>query len=67
MAIQLTKIGNSSNVPVKEFICDTQADVDALPASAPMGSTAFCIKEKTAWMKSSDNTSGKYENGWNQL
>jgi hypothetical protein len=59
MSIQLTKIGNSPNVPVKEFICDTQADVDALPASAPMGSTAFCIGTKKAYMKGSD--------GWQEI
>lgn len=59
MAIQLTKIGNSPNVPVKEFVCDTQADVDKLPASASMGSTAFCIETKTAYMKGSD--------GWKPL
>ena len=59
MSIQLTKIGNSPNVPVREFVCDTQADVDALPASAPMGSTAFCIDTKKAYMKGSD--------GWKEL
>lgn len=59
MSIQLTKIGNSPNVPVKEFICDTQADVDKLPASAPMGSTALCIDTKKVYMKGSD--------GWQEL
>lgn len=59
MSIQLTKIGNSPNVPVKEYICDTQADVDALPASAPMGSIAFCIGTKKAYMKGSD--------GWQEI
>jgi hypothetical protein len=32
-----------------------------------MGSTAFCINEKSAWMKSSDNSAGDYENGWIKL
>lgn len=55
MSIQLTKIGNSPNTPVKEYICDTQADVEKLPVSAPMGSTAFCIETKKAYMKGSDS------------
>ena len=58
MAVQLTKIGNSPNVPVKEFICDTAADVEKLP-EAPMGSTAFCIEKKKAYMKGS--------NGWQEI
>lgn len=63
---QLTKQGTATNTPVHEYICDKEDDIKDLP-NAPMGSSAFCIKEKTVWMKSSDNTSGKYENGWNQL
>lgn len=62
MAVQLTKIGNSPNVPVKEYICDTQADIDALPATAPMGSTAFCLENKLVYIKGSDKSQGI--NGW---
>jgi hypothetical protein len=53
MSIQLTKIGNSPNVPTKDFVCDTLADVEKLP-NAPMGSTAFCLEDKSAYMKGSE-------------
>lgn len=64
MSIQLTKIGNSPNIPTKEFVCDTQAEIKNLP-NAPMGSTCFCLENKTAWMKGS-GTDGEYK-GWIQL
>jgi hypothetical protein len=67
MSIQLTKIGNSPNVPAKEFVCDSEADIANLSSNIVMGSTAFCINEKSAWMKSSDNSAGEYENGWIKL
>ena len=67
MSIQLTKIGNSPNVPVKEFICDSEADIAKLSPNVVMGSTAFCINEKSAWMKGSDNEAGLYGNGWIKL
>lgn len=61
---QLVKEGTSSNVPVKEFICDSEADIANLSFNIAMGSTAFCINEKSVWMKSSDNNAGDYKNGW---
>lgn len=67
MAVQLTKIGNSPNVPAKEFICDSEVDIANLSPNIVMGSTAFCIKEKSIWMKSSDISAGEYKNGWIKL
>ena len=63
MAVQLTKIGNSPNVPIKEFVCDTEADIKTLPL-APMGSTAFVLENKSAWMK---GTVDNDNNGWIKL
>ena len=62
--VQLVKIGNSPNVPAKEFVCDSLADIEKLP-NAPMGSTAFCLEDKSAWMKGSDLELGT--KGWIKL
>ena len=35
MAWSENKIGSNYNVPVKEFICDSEADLAELPANAP--------------------------------
>ena len=59
--IQLTKIGNSPNVPTKEYICDHLTDIKQLPNS-PAGSTALCLEDKSVWVKGSDTTVGT--NGW---
>lgn len=63
---QLTKVGTASNVPVKEYVCETEDDVRALP-NDPLGSSAFCIENKSVYMKSGDNTSGDLKNGWIKL
>lgn len=59
--IQLTKIGNSPNVPTKEFVCDLRVDISKIP-SAPAGSTALCIEDKSVWIKGNDTQKGI--NGW---
>ena len=35
MSIQLTKIGNSPNTPVKEFVCDTR-ELKAILGDVPL-------------------------------
>lgn len=64
MAVQLTKIGNSPNVPIKEFTCDTQTDIEKLP-NAPMGSTCLCLEGPILLIKGSDTTIGI--NGWIEI
>lgn len=56
MAWSENKIGDNYNIPVREFICDSTADLDNLPANAPQGSTAFCIETSEVAMKKSDGT-----------
>lgn len=64
MAVQLTKIGNSPNVPIKEFVCDLPEDIANLP-NAPMGSSCLCLKDGSVWVKGGDINEGT--NGWIQL
>ena len=61
MAVQLTKIGNSPNVPAKEFICDTVEDIAKLP-NAPMVSVCLCLGDKKVYIKGGDLNQGT--NGW---
>lgn len=62
--VQLTKIGNSPNVPAKEYVCDTRDDIGQLP-NAPMGSSALCLKDGSVWVKGSNISEGT--NGWVEL
>jgi hypothetical protein len=50
---QLIKEGTSSNIPVQDFVCDKKIDIYNLPKS-PLGSTCFCLEDKSAWVKGSD-------------
>lgn len=56
MAWTENKVGNNYNVPVREFICDSEDDLATLPANAPQGSSAFCIEQGSVAMKKSDGT-----------
>lgn len=53
MAWSETKIGGTYNIPIREYVCDSEEDLKNLPTKAPQGSTAFCIEEGSAWMKKS--------------
>ena len=50
---QLIKEGTFSNIPVQDFVCDKKIDIYNLPKS-PLGSTCFCLEDKSAWVKGSD-------------
>lgn len=52
----LNKVGESSNRPTQEFICDSESDIANLPANAPFGSQAICITEGSIWIKNSVGT-----------
>lgn len=52
--VQLVKIGNSPNVPVKDYICDLLAEINDIPQS-PVGSTCLCLEDKSVWIKGSEN------------
>lgn len=43
MAINLIKIGNTYNVPIKEFQIDSADDVQNLPIDCPVGSKALDV------------------------
>ena len=47
-----TIIGNSGHTAygIKEFVCDTIADIDELPIDIPAGSTAFVIEGSKVFM-----------------
>ena len=49
-----SKEGNTYNVPIQEYIIDTQADLANMPKEAPFGSVAFCIENQTAYFKNSN-------------
>lgn len=68
----ITKIGDRTNSgSIREFICDTLADVQNLPhisehgvqqandsvSNSPVmaGSTCFCIEDSSAWMLGNDD------------
>lgn len=42
----LAKQGTRSNVPVEEWIVDTEYDLKTMPLDVPFGSTAYIIKDK---------------------
>lgn len=42
-----SKDGNEYNIPVQEYIVDTEADVINLPKDAPMGSAAFIVETQS--------------------
>ncbi len=50
MAWSENKVAGNFNTPTREFICDAEADLDSLPKNAPLGSSAFCIKEASVHM-----------------
>lgn len=52
--VQLVKIGNSPNVPVKDYVCDFLAEINGIPQS-PVGSTCLCLEDKSVWIKGSEN------------
>ena len=56
--VQLTRIGNSTNVPVKEWTCETYAEVQSL--DTPWGSLAYCIASKKWYIKGSDGNWKEY-------
>lgn len=39
----LTQVGNTANVPTKQYICDTFADLDTIPSN--FGDIALCLEE----------------------
>lgn len=41
----LAKQGTRSNVPVEEWIVDSEDDLDYMPLDVPFGSTAYVIDE----------------------
>lgn len=45
-------IGNSGHVAygIKEYVCDTTADIDDLPIDIAIGSTAFVIEGSKVYM-----------------
>lgn len=53
MAIQLAKIGNSPNTPIKDYVCDLRIEIEKLP-KVVMGSTCLCLEDKSVWVKGSD-------------
>ena len=54
--IQLIKEGTTANVPVQEWVVDTEADISNIPEDAPFGSTAFIIAGSKVKMKTSHGT-----------
>lgn len=54
MAWSENKVAGNFNTPTREFVCDTETDLDSLPKNAPLGSTAFCIKEASVHMIDSE-------------
>lgn len=54
--IQLIKEGTASNIPVQEWIADTEADVSDIPKDTPFGSTVFIITGSKVKMKTSNGT-----------
>lgn len=56
MAWQENKIGNTYNVPEREFVCDSEQDLLDLPKNAPFGSKAFLIDTSEVAIKKSDGT-----------
>lgn len=56
MAWSENKTGGNYNTMTREFICDSEADLESLPKNAPQGSSAFCIEESSVAMKKSDGT-----------
>lgn len=56
MAWSENKIAGNYNTPTREYICDSAADLNALPENAPHGSTAFVIENSEVYMKKSNGT-----------
>lgn len=54
---KLLKIGTQANVQIREYICDTVADIDNLPDDDPFGSTVDVIATSERYVRSS---SGEY-------
>ena len=42
---------------LKDFVIDKKSDLQNLPVNVPMGSTAFCIEDSSAYMI---NSSGEW-------
>ena len=49
----LVKEGTTSNVPVREYYCDTATDIQNLPSNAPFGSCALIIATGAVYIKNS--------------
>lgn len=52
--VQLTKIGNSFNVPVEQWTCDTTSEMEALDVN--WGTRVFCNADGKWYVKAT--------NGW---
>lgn len=57
--VVLVKEGNSFNIPVQEYVCDSYSDFEQIreDSSIPMGSTALILEEQLRAYKTSS--------GWN--
>lgn len=52
--IKLINIGNATNTPKYEYYADTEADIESLPANAPMGSSCFVIDTANVYILNSE-------------
>lgn len=42
-----SKDGDTYNIPIEEYIVDTEAEIINLPKDAPMGSAAFILETQS--------------------
>ena len=42
--IIMTKEGNSANVPVRQYVADTEDDLSLIPSNAPFGSSVLILE-----------------------
>ena len=52
--INIASQGGRTTPYLKEFIVDYISDIDKLPTDDPVGSTAFCIENSSAYILGGD-------------
>ena len=55
--IRITSQSGHTAYGLKDFVMDKKSDLQNLPIDVPMGSTAFCIEDSSAYMI---NSSGEW-------
>lgn len=54
MAYSMTAQGNRKEYDIRQFVCDTTADIAELPTNCAIGSSVLVVANSSVWILGSD-------------